>query len=69
MPTLPETMLRTMLMGSAPELMAAREHATVVVTPDTRGIGLLEFHQIDRAVEAGRAAGRAALDALATLSR
>jgi NTE family protein len=30
--------------------------ATVVVTPDTRGIGLLEFHQIDRAVEAGRAA-------------
>ncbi len=33
------------------------------MTPDTRGIGLLEFHQIDRAVEAGRAAGRAALDA------
>ena len=69
MPTLPETMLRTMLMGSARELAAAREHATVVVTPDTRGIGLLEFHQIDRAVEAGRAAGRAALDALASLSR
>ncbi|MFL6068095.1 MAG: MFS transporter [Gaiellaceae bacterium] len=69
MPTLPETMLRTMLMGSARELAAAREHATVVVTPDTRGIGLLEFHQIDRAVEAGRSAGRAALDALTALSR
>ena len=69
MPTLPETMLRTMLMGSARELAAARDHATIVVTPDTRGIGLLEFHQIDRAVEAGRSAGRAALDALATLAR
>ena len=28
-----------------------------------------EFHQIDRAVEAGRSAGRAAIEALATLSR
>jgi len=67
MPSLPETVLRSMLMGSGPAVAAARQQAAVVVTPDTRGIGLLEFHQIDRAVEAGRAAGRAAIDALARL--
>jgi predicted acylesterase/phospholipase RssA len=67
MPSLPETMLRAMLMGSATAIAAARDQATVIVTPDTRGIGLFEFHQIDRAVQAGRAAGRAALDALAAL--
>jgi predicted acylesterase/phospholipase RssA len=68
MPSLPETVMRAMLMGSATAIAAARDQATVIVTPDTRGIGLFEFHQIDRALEAGRAAGRAALDALATRS-
>ena len=68
MPSLPETLLRSMMMGSAGAVAAGRRQAAVVVTPDTRGIGLLEFHQIDRAVEAGRAAGRAALDALAARS-
>src|SRR5262249_36271581 len=69
MPSLPETLLRAMLMGSAAAIAAARDQATVIITPDTRGIGLFEFHQIDRAVEAGRAAGRAALDALSALPR
>ena len=68
MPSLPETLLRSMMMGSAGAVAAGRRQAAVVVTPDTRGIGLLEFHQIDRAVEAGRAAGRAALDALSARS-
>lgn len=64
MPSLGETMMRAMLMGSAPAIAAARDQATITVTPDTRGIGLLEFHQIDRAVEAGRAAGRAVVELL-----
>ena len=38
--------------------------ATVTVVPDTTGIGLLEFHQIDHAREAGREAGEAAVAAL-----
>jgi NTE family protein len=63
-PTLPETLLRAMLMGSARAVEDARRHATIVVTPDTRGIGLLEFHQLDRAIEAGRRAGRSAIEAL-----
>ena len=66
-PSLPETLLRAMLMGSARAVEDARRHATVVVTPDTRGIGLLEFHQIDRAIAAGRSAGRSAVQALAEL--
>ena len=64
-PMIMETLLRSMLMGSAAAIEDARRRAAIVVTPDTRGIGLLEFHQIDRAIEAGRAAGRAAIAALA----
>lgn len=64
MPALSETLMRSMLMGSAAAVTDARRNATVTVTPDTRGIGLFEFHQIDRAVEAGRAAGVAAIEAL-----
>jgi predicted acylesterase/phospholipase RssA len=56
--------MRVLLMSSAAALDRARERAAVMVTPDTRGVGLLEFHQIDRLREAGRAAGRAALDQL-----
>jgi NTE family protein len=64
MPTLGETLLRTMLMAGAATLDDARSRATVCVTPDTRGIGLLEFHQIDRARAAGRIAGLAVVEAL-----
>jgi EmrB/QacA subfamily drug resistance transporter len=63
-PALPETLLRSILMGSAEAAADARRHATITVTPDTRGIGLLEFHQIDRAIEAGRVAGEAIVRAL-----
>jgi hypothetical protein len=34
----------------------------IVVTPSSMGVGLLEFHQLDTMVEAGRVAGRAMLD-------
>jgi hypothetical protein len=33
-----------------------------VIKPRAEGVGLLEFHQLDVAVEAGRPAARAALD-------
>jgi EmrB/QacA subfamily drug resistance transporter len=64
MPALPELLLRSLLIGGAGSHVAARRQATLVVTPDTRGIGLLEFHQLDRAIDAGRAAGAAAAEAL-----
>jgi predicted acylesterase/phospholipase RssA len=65
MPTLPETLMRTLLLASADADLAATQTASIVVTAQTRNIGLLEFHQMDAAVEAGRAAGRAAVAALA----
>ena len=64
-PALGETLLRTMMIGSAGAVATAREHGAAVVTPPTLGVGLLEFHQLDRMVQAGRRAARALLAQLA----
>ncbi|MET0739925.1 MAG: MFS transporter [Candidatus Nanopelagicales bacterium] len=61
-PALGETLLRIMLMGSGGAVERARAHGVSVVTPAPMGVGLLEFHQLDRVVESGRAAGRALLE-------
>lgn len=62
-PALGETLMRTIFIGSGGAAEAARNAGAVVVTPSTMGVGLLEFHQIDRMIESGRAAARAVLDA------
>ena len=62
-PALGETLLRTMMIGSGGAVAAARDRGAFVVTPATMGVGLLEFHQFDRMVRAGRLAARALLDA------
>jgi EmrB/QacA subfamily drug resistance transporter len=61
-PALGDTLLRTMMIGSGGAVEAAVAHGAAVVTPAARGVGLLEFHQFDRMVTAGRTAGRAFLD-------
>jgi NTE family protein len=61
-PALGETLLRTMMIGSGGAVAAARAQGAWVVTPPTLGVGLLEFHQLDRMVQAGRAAARALLE-------
>ena len=61
-PALGETLLRTMMIGSGGAITAARAQGAWVVTPPTRGVGLLEFHQLDRMIEAGRSAARALLE-------
>lgn len=63
-PSLGETLMRIMQMADRQTTDDPSRIATVTVTPDTRGVGLLEFHQIDRAREAGRRAGEAAVTAL-----
>jgi predicted acylesterase/phospholipase RssA len=62
-PSLGETLLRTMMIGSGGAVAAARAAGAHVLTPAPRGVGLLEFHQYDRMVESGRAAARALLEA------
>jgi predicted acylesterase/phospholipase RssA len=61
-PALGETLLRTMMIGSGGAVAAARAEGAWVLTPPTLGVGLLEFHQLDRMIEAGRAAARALLE-------
>jgi hypothetical protein len=51
-----------MMIGSGGAVAAARGQGAWVVTPPTLGVGLLEFHQLDRMIEAGRAAARALLE-------
>lgn len=66
-PALADTLTRTMMMASADASALAHEAADLVLRPDTRGVGLLEFHQIDRAREAGRNAVSAALPQISAL--
>jgi NTE family protein len=61
-PTLGETLLRTMTIGSTRSEHVAHDSGAYVVTPAAMGVGLLEFHQLDRMVAAGRAAARQLLD-------
>jgi len=64
LPPVMETVIRAMTAGSVERNRLAQEAATLVITPSARGVGLLEFHQVDRMVESGRAATRAALAAM-----
>jgi predicted acylesterase/phospholipase RssA len=61
-PSLGETLSRVLLLGSANTSEAARRHADLLIKPRAEGVGLLEFHQLDAAREAGRVAARAALE-------
>ena len=61
-PRLGETLTRVLLLGSANTSEAARRHADLVIKPRAEGVSLLEFHQIDVARAAGRAAAREALE-------
>jgi EmrB/QacA subfamily drug resistance transporter len=62
MPSIGETLTRVLLLGSANTSEAAGRHADLVIRPRVGGIGLLEFHQLDAARQAGRAAARQALE-------
>lgn len=56
-----DTLMRTMTIGSAMASTAVLQRADLAIHPDTSTIGFLEWHQIDRAREAGRIATREAL--------
>ena len=62
MPGLGDTLMRTMMIGSGGAADAARARGAWVVGPSSMGVGLLEFHQLDRMVQSGRAAARALLE-------
>jgi len=62
-PGLGDTLLRLMTIGGTGTAQRARDEGAFVITPPSLGVGMMEFHQLDRMVEAGRMAARALLDA------
>jgi NTE family protein len=68
-PGLPETLVRTLMVGSVDTVTAARVHADLVITPQVDGVGLLEWGAINRVREQGREAARQALAADPDLQR
>ncbi|HLJ04418.1 MAG TPA: patatin-like phospholipase family protein [Solirubrobacteraceae bacterium] len=62
-PRLTETMIRTMLVGSADVTLTARQHADLVITPAVDGVGLMEWKALPTVRELGRRAAREALAA------
>ncbi len=61
-PRFGETLTRLFLLASSNTTEAAKANAELLITPRNPGLGLLEFHQIDAAREAGRRAAREALE-------
>jgi predicted acylesterase/phospholipase RssA len=61
-PRLAETLTRILLLGSSNTSAAAARYADLTIEPRNDGVGLLEFHQLDRARDAGRRAAREALE-------
>jgi predicted acylesterase/phospholipase RssA len=68
-PRLRDTLMRVLVLSSVDATRAARDEADVVIIPKTRGIGMLEFTAIDRAIEAGREAALTALAQPETAAR
>lgn len=61
LPGIGETLTSGLLLGSVRALEESRAKADLLIRPDPVGVGRFEFHQMDLAVEAGRAAAVAAL--------
>lgn len=66
-PGIGDTLMSSMAIGGQKAVDSALAQVQVVIRPDIRAIGFLEFHQIDAAREAGRAAAREALPQIAAL--
>jgi NTE family protein len=61
LPTIKETLARSMVLGSIESAKAARKRADVIVEPDTGACEMLDFRRLDEMIEAGRQAARQAL--------
>jgi predicted acylesterase/phospholipase RssA len=62
LPSIMETLSRATVLGSVERAERNRALALLVVTPDVQDVPLRDFRSLDRAIEAGRAAARRALD-------
>jgi predicted acylesterase/phospholipase RssA/CRP-like cAMP-binding protein len=62
LPSIMETLSRATVLGSVERAERNRDLALLVLSPDVQDIPLRDFRALDRAIEAGRAATRRALD-------
>jgi len=60
--TLMDILVRSTVLGSRHASALATEQVALVISPPVQDIGLRDFRQIDRAVEAGRRAARTAFE-------
>ncbi|WP_082129405.1 MFS transporter [Mycobacterium haemophilum] len=67
-PSIVDTLMRTMTIGSGMASAAELAHADLAIRPDVSEVGFLEFHQIDRAREAGRIAAREVMPQIMALA-
>jgi predicted acylesterase/phospholipase RssA len=63
LPGLGEQLVRIVTLSSTNGRALAEKHAAVIIRPDDAGVGMLEFHMIDKMRSEGRKAARAALAA------
>jgi NTE family protein len=63
LPSIMETLSRATVLGSVERAERNRDLALLVIAPEAQDIPLRDFRALDRAIEAGRAAARGALDA------
>jgi EmrB/QacA subfamily drug resistance transporter len=61
LPSVLETISRSLVLGSIDTAQSAREHADIVIEPVEPDVGMLEWHQLDRVRERGRRAAREVL--------
>jgi NTE family protein len=69
LPPLQETLLRTIDLAASSGNLRELPHVAAIIEPDVSAIGLLDFKNIDTALDAGRIATRAALEAQPNLVR
>ncbi|WP_082277095.1 MFS transporter [Mycobacterium ostraviense] len=67
-PSIVDTLIRTMTIGSGMASTAELARADLAIRPDVSKVGFLEFHQIDQAREAGRIATRELLPQIMALA-
>jgi NTE family protein len=67
LPSLKETLTRSIAIGSVDAVQLARRKASLLIAPQTGGVGLVEWSAIDRMIAAGRQATRETLEAMPEL--
>ena len=63
LPSLKETIIRSIVLGSIDTGAAAAEHADALIAPQVEQFGLLDFAALDQIAAAGRRAATEALEA------